>query len=198
MFVIFNKAIFLDRDGVINKKAPDKGYITSWDNFQFLPGVLKALAKISQSSYKIFIVTNQRGISRGIMSEDALKNIHNNMITEIRNNGGRIDEIYYCPHGNNECTCRKPLPGMLDNAKSDYNISLEESWVVGDSITDIKAGKARECKTIYIGEDSEAMAFSDYSVDSLDSAVNLISSINLSLSSSTERFIKKRRLIIKC
>ena len=87
---------------------------------------------------------------------------------------------------------------MLDNAKSDYNISLEESWVVGDSITDIKAGKARECKTIYIGEDSEAMAFSDYSVDSLDSAVNLISSINLSLSSSTERFIKKRRLIIKC
>jgi D-glycero-D-manno-heptose 1,7-bisphosphate phosphatase len=171
---MLNKAIFLDRDGVINQKAAEHEYITTWEDFHFLPNVLKALEKISKTEYTIIIVSNQRGISRGKMSKVDLDHIHKNMIKEIKKYGGRIDKIYYCPHGYDECKCRKPLPGMLDTAKSNHSLCLEDSWIIGDSSSDIHAGKARKCKTIYIGEKDDVVALSDYSVKSLDEAVNVI------------------------
>jgi len=171
---MLNKAVFLDRDGVINRRAAKHEYITSWEEFKFLPNVLTALNEISKTSHMIIIISNQRGISRGKMSEIDLENIHQKMLDEIKKSGGRIDKIYYCPHGDDECECRKPLPGMIDIAESDFNLHLKGSWVIGDSLSDIQAGKARECNTIYIGEKNDAITLSDYTVKSLNEAINII------------------------
>ncbi len=166
-----DKIVFLDRDGVINKKALPQEYVTSWNEFEFLQGVKEGIKRLVDNNYQIFIVTNQRGISRGTMSLEDLEDIHSNMVKEIEEVGGKIEKIYFCPHGYNECNCRKPLPGMLDQARDEFDLKLKESWMVGDSDTDIQVGKARGCKTIYIGEDSNE---SDYRVNSLRDAVDLI------------------------
>ena len=164
-----NKAVFLDRDGVINRKAPPHEYITSWREFEFLPGAIDAIRDLSGSDYKLIIITNQRGIASGKMSIDDLNDIHSNMLKEIMKSGGRIDKIYFCPHDDG-CGCRKPLPGMLDEAAKEFGISLQESWVVGDSESDIELGKSRNCRTIFIGHDSGA----DYKVPDLGRAADII------------------------
>ncbi len=167
-----NRAVFLDRDGVINKRALPHEYITSWKEFEFLPGVKEALKKLANNyPHYIFIATNQAGIFREKVSLDNLKEIHFNMVREIEEAGGRIDKIYVCPHGYEGCDCRKPLPGMLDMAKEEFDIDLKESWVIGDDDTDIKFGKARNCKTIYIGESCNE---ADYVVANLEEAIDLI------------------------
>ena len=166
-----NKAVFLDRDGVINKKATPHEYIKKWEEFEFLSGVKTALKKLSNTNYKIIVLTNQRGISRGKMPLSDLQKIHINMIDEIKKSGGRIDKIYFCPHKIGGCNCRKPSPGLLDKAIEDFDIDIKNSWVVGDSESDIKLGKSKNCKTIYIGDDYDE---ADYKVISLKEAVDLI------------------------
>lgn len=163
------RVVFLDRDGVINKKAPPHEYITSWKEFEFLPGAIDAIRDLSGSDYKIIIITNQRGIARGKMSFDDLSEIHSSMLEAIRKFGGRIDRIYFCPHDEG-CECRKPLPGMLDEAAKEFTIDFQKSWVVGDSESDIAAGKSRNCRTIFIGHDSKA----DYKAGDLRKAVDII------------------------
>jgi len=166
-----DKVVFLDRDGVINKQALPHEYITSWEEFEFLQGVKEGIKRLSDNNYQIFIITNQAGIARGKMSLGDLEDIHSNMIKEIEEASGKIKKIYFCPHGYSECNCRKPLPGMLDQAKDEFDIYLRDSWMVGDSDTDIQLGKARDCKTIYIGEGrSEA----DHRVNSFEEAIDLI------------------------
>ena len=167
-----NKAIFLDRDGVINKKAPKHEYITSIKEFEFLEGVLEGLKKLGELSYKIIIITNQRGIARKKMSELDLIKIHKDMMRKIIKSGGRVDRIYYCPHNKGECNCRKPLPGMIERAKEDFNIDLKNSWLVGDSESDIVLGKRVGCKTIFVGKKNEFCA--DYLVKKLFDVVNII------------------------
>jgi len=169
-----NKAIFLDRDGVINKGALEHEYITSLEGFQFLPGVLEALKRISGKGYVILVVTNQRAISLGKMSNSDLERIHTHMLKTVEEAGGKIEKVYFCPHGDGECNCRKPAPGMLDTAQSDYELCLEESWVIGDSISDVRAGKSRGCRTIYIGKHPEAKLLSDFSAKSLGEAIEII------------------------
>ena len=169
-----NKAVFIDRDGVINKQAKAHEYITSWKEFKFFPTLLNAFAKISKTDYKIIIITNQRGIARGKMSVDDLGKIHKKMSEEIIKAGGRIDGIYFCPHDDNSCNCRKPLPGLLDKAMNEKNLCLQESWVVGNFLSDIELGKSRNCKTIYIGNNKQTTNLSDFSVNCLDEAVDLI------------------------
>jgi|SRR3989344_2403453 len=166
-----NKAIFLDRDGVINKKATTHEYIKKWEEFKFLSNVKTALKKLSKTDYKIIILTNQRGISLGKMSLNDLNDIHSNMLKEIKINGGRIDSIFFCPHDIERCNCRKPSPGMLDKATVKFNIDLKNSWVVGDSDSDIELGKSRDCKTIYIGKYFEG---ADYNVANLNDAVKIM------------------------
>ncbi|MBU2576896.1 MAG: HAD family hydrolase [Nanoarchaeota archaeon] len=165
------RAIFLDRDGIINKNAAEQEYITSWREFEFLPNVLECLARAARMNYKIFVITNQRGIARGKMSEEDVEEIHSNMINQINDAGGRIDKIYVCPHGYGVCDCRKPLPGMLDMAKQEFNISLEASWVIGDAISDIEMGKSRKYKTICVGKGA---GIADYNVKSLREAIEII------------------------
>lgn len=144
--------LFLDRDGVINQRIPDE-YISKWEDFKFLPGVLDALGVFSLYFTRIFIVTNQAGIEKGFMSHEDLKNIHDQMMEYIIYHGGRIDEIYYCPYTSAlDPLCRKPNPGMAIEAKKDYpEINFAKSLMIGDSDSDIAFGNNLGMKTILVG-----------------------------------------------
>lgn len=153
------KAIFLDRDGVINKYV---GFLRNIDEFELLDGAAEAIRKINDIGYLTIIVTNQPVIARGEISFEELEKIHNKMETLLGEKGAYLDAIYYCPHhpdkgyqGENlslkiDCECRKPKPGMLFKAAQDFNINLNLSWMVGDSKNDIQAGINAGCKTALI------------------------------------------------
>lgn len=149
-------AIFLDRDGVINVKAPPHQYVTTREQFEFLPGVLDALAFLAKNSgRKIVIVTNQSPIGRGLATWDQVLDLHGWMEEQIEAAGGRLDGIYVCPHTPQEgCACRKPKPGMLRIAalgldldlvhpnEPKETLDLSASCLVGDTGTDIQAAHA--------------------------------------------------------
>ena len=155
------KAIFLDRDGTINKYV---GFLRDIDDFELLPGVSDAIKKINDSGYLAIVVTNQPVVARGEVSIDELTRIHNKMETLLGKEGAYLDGIYYCPHHPDkgyegerleykiECDCRKPKPGMLVAAANDFNIDLSRSWMIGDGEIDILAGKAAGCHTALIGK----------------------------------------------
>ena len=154
------KAIFLDRDGTINKYV---GFLNNINDFELIDGVADAIKAINESGYLAIVITNQPVIARGEISFDELNEIHNKMETLLGENGAYLDGIYYCPHHPHsgfigevpelkvDCECRKPKPGMLIKAAKDFNIDLSNSWMVGDSENDIKAGKNANCKTALIG-----------------------------------------------
>mgnify|MGYP002696616808 FL=1 len=155
------KAIFLDRDGTINKYV---GFLRKVEQFELLNGVSKAIKEINQSEYLAVVVTNQPVIARGEVTYEGLQKIHNKMETLLGKEGAYLDRIYYCPHHPNsgfegeikelkvECDCRKPKLGLLLQAERDLNIDLEQSWMIWDSDSDILAGEAAGCKTIKIKE----------------------------------------------
>lgn len=155
------KAVFLDRDGTINKYV---GFLRSIDSFELMDGVVDAIKKINKAGYLAVVVTNQPVIARGEVSFEELTEIHNKMETLLGYEGAYLDAIYYCPHHPHkgfdgertelkfECDCRKPKPGMLLRAEKDFNVDLSQSWMVGDTENDIKAGLAAGCKTALIGE----------------------------------------------
>lgn len=155
------KAIFLDRDGTINKYV---GFVRNNRDFELLPEVSKAIKMINESGYLAIVVTNQPVIARGDTTYEELNTIHNKMETLLGKDGVYLDAIYYCPHHPDkgfegevpelkiDCECRKPKPGMLLKAASDYNIDLSNSWMIGDSKNDILAGKKAGCMTALIGE----------------------------------------------
>lgn len=171
------RAVFLDRDGVINRKAPAGSYIGSLSEFEVLPGSLEAIARLCGNGWQIFLVTNQRGIARGIVSVDAVEQIHRWLLDRVRNTGGRITQVYVCPHDYSDvCDCRKPNPGMLLRAAREYSVDLLHSWMVGDSIQDIQAGRAVGCKTAYVGEGECGIA--DIKVPSLRAFVEQLQQQN--------------------
>lgn len=155
------KAIFLDRDGTINKYV---GFLRDIDEFELLPGVAEAIGKINKSGYLAIVVTNQPVIARGEVGWEELQEIHNKMETLLGLEGVYLDGIYFCPHHPHkgyegeipelkfDCDCRKPKPGMLLKAAEDFNIDLSQSWMIGDGENDIKAGEVAGCKTALIGE----------------------------------------------
>jgi histidinol-phosphate phosphatase family protein len=145
-------SLYLDRDGVINKNK-DNDYVKSWDEFFFIEGSLKAISILSNIFKNIFIVTNQRGIGRGIMTDQDLDIIHNKMIGEIESKKGRIDKIYYCSDIDYLSLNRKPNPGMALNSKNDFSdVEFNKSFMVGDQLSDIEFGKNLGMKTILIGD----------------------------------------------
>jgi histidinol-phosphate phosphatase family protein len=152
--------IILDRDGVLNKKAPKAEYITSWGNWEWLEGSKEALIKLKENGYQIILVSNQAGIARKFMTHDDLEEIHSHMINELIEQGGGIDKIYYCPHGWDEnCNCRKPKPGMLFQAQRDFHLDLSKTWFVGDDERDEIAGKAAGMRTALIEGDNGLLNF---------------------------------------
>jgi len=135
------KLIILDRDGVINKDSDL--YIKSPDEWVPLPGSLEAIARLNQWGYRVVVCTNQSGIGRGLFGMDTLNAIHEKMIKAAAHAGGAIDAIFYCPHTNNDnCNCRKPKPGMLEEIASRYNVPLAGVPVVGDALRDLQAALA--------------------------------------------------------
>ncbi len=142
-------ALFIDRDGVINRRIPD-GYVTSPAEFEFMPGVLDALKILTKKFKRIFIVTNQQGIGKGLMSENDLERVHDFMLEKFEDEGIKIDKIYYCPSRKEENSPRrKPEIGMALEAKEDFpEISLENSVMVGDTTSDMIFGKNAGMKTI--------------------------------------------------
>ena len=132
------KTIFLDRDGVINK---DKNYLYKKDDFEFIDGVFDACLYFSNLNYKIIIITNQSGISRGYFTESDFKIVNDWMIEQFSLHNINILDTFYCPHSpEDNCLCRKPKPGMLLKAKNKYGIDMENSWLIGDKEDDIIAG----------------------------------------------------------
>lgn len=145
------KIIFLDRDGVINEKPKKADYVKSWDEFKFLPGAIEGIELLAKKGYKLYIVTNQAGIGRGIMSENALAEIHKRLNSELAAYGVKLSGIYYCPHSWNEgCDCRKPKAGMFFRAAHDHHIDLSKAVFIGDDERDLQAGEAAGCRTILI------------------------------------------------
>ena len=154
------RAIFLDRDGTINIY---KGFLRNIHDFELIQGIGSAIRTINEQGYLVLVVTNQPVIARGELSKEELEEIHNRMETELGKEGAYLDGIYVCPHHPDkgyegevaelkfDCACRKPKPGMLLRAAKDFNINLEESWMVGDSESDIKAGRAAGCRTALVG-----------------------------------------------
>ena len=143
-------AVFLDRDGVIN--VPPAGrYILGWDQFRFLPDVLKTLHRLRKHGDRVIVISNQSGVGRGIMTKRQLTDITRRMAAEIRKNGGHLDAVYYCTHHPEKgCRCRKPHPGMLKKAARRFPIDLKKSFFIGDSETDILTGRSAGCRTILV------------------------------------------------
>lgn len=162
------KAVFLDRDGTINRYV---GFLRDIEDMELLPGAAKAIRKINASGYLAIVVTNQPVIARGEVSPDQLTEIHHKLETLLGEEGAYLDAIYYCPHHPDkgfagerpeykiECGCRKPKPGMLLQAAEEFHIDLECSWMVGDSENDVKAGLAAGCKTVLLEKEKKSCAF---------------------------------------
>ena len=156
------KAIFIDRDGTINKMV---GFLTNIKDFELLDGVSEAIKKINHSEYLAIVITNQPVIARGEVTLEELDEIHNKMETLLGKEGAYIDGLYYCPHHPDKgfvgerieykivCDCRKPKPGMILQAAKDYNIDLSQSWMIGDGKNDVGCGKNAGCKTALIGDE---------------------------------------------
>lgn len=143
------RAVFLDRDGVINENLHD--YVKQWAEFKFLSGTFTALERLANISLPIVIITNQSAVGRGMLDQQVLEEMHTRMTDMIHAHGGRIDKIVYCPHHpETGCDCRKPKPGLLKQAAEALNINLRDSYLVGDATSDIQAGLAVGCHTYLV------------------------------------------------
>lgn len=147
---IMVKTLFLDRDGVINREN-EGDYIRKISEFEFLPGVTEALRSANTLFDRIIVVTNQRGIGRGLMMEEDLHAIHEKMLREINTAGGRIDKIYFAATPDKKHPYRKPNTGMGLHAREDYpEINFENAWMVGNNISDMYFGRGLQMKTVFL------------------------------------------------
>jgi D-glycero-D-manno-heptose 1,7-bisphosphate phosphatase len=160
------KIAFFDRDGVINRRQADHQYVTSVDQFVFNDGIFEVFKFLADKGFEFIVITNQRGISRGLLTEDGLSKIHSYMISEFRKNGIEILDVFFCPHGDNECNCRKPKPGMLEMAAQKYDIDLGESVLISDEMADVEMGKKFGIgKNICVRRDTPADLFDSFNKD---------------------------------
>jgi D-glycero-D-manno-heptose 1,7-bisphosphate phosphatase len=159
------EAVILDRDGVINENRAD--HVKSWDEFQFLPGAAAAIADFCRAGVRVFVMTNQAIINRGIATRETVDDVNRRMVNEIRRLGGSIEAVACCPHRPDQgCQCRKPQPGLLIDLASHFGIDLAKSVVIGDALTDIEAGLAAGCRAILVltGRGREQLAGASASV----------------------------------
>ncbi|PKF54337.1 D-glycero-beta-D-manno-heptose-1,7-bisphosphate 7-phosphatase [Alteromonadales bacterium alter-6D02] len=179
-----DKAVFLDRDGVINI---DTGYVSHSDDFEFIEGVIEACQKIKDMGYQLIVITNQSGIARGYFSEDDFMTLTEWMDWSFADKGVELDGIYYCPHHPEKgigqykqvCECRKPAPGMINSAKEFLKLDLEQSYLVGDKLSDIQAGKAAGIGTNILVRTGkpitvEGEELADHVIESLQDVISLL------------------------
>ena len=144
--------IFLDRDGVLNR-CRDGGFVTRWEQCEVLPGVEDAIARLNLSGCKVIVVTNQRGVALGVCTHADVMALHHRLREHLTAHGARLDAVYFCPHDEGECNCRKPLPGLFEQAFGDFpGATAGNSVMVGDSISDIEAGLNLGMRTVFIAD----------------------------------------------
>ena len=141
--------VLLDRDGVINEDLP--GSVCSLDDFKLLSGAAAAIAEMNRKSYRVLVITNQACVGRGDLAESELEVMHRLMLEQIADAGGAIDAIYVCPHTDeDDCDCRKPRPGLIEQAHADYGFDRATTWMVGDSPRDVEAALAAGCRAALV------------------------------------------------
>ena len=145
------KAIFLDRDGVINKERKD--YVKSVEEFQIIDNIPKVIKILKEKGFVVIVITNQSAINRGLVTIETLNEIHNHLQKILKDNNTSIDDFYFCPHIPDEnCQCRKPNPGMLIKAVQDHDIDMNQSFMIGNSLTDVQAAQKAGCKGILLNQ----------------------------------------------
>lgn len=143
--------VFLDRDGVVNEKRPEGEFVRTWAEFHLLDGVPEAIARLNGAGVRVIVVSNQSGISLGLYTAADVQSIHSSLQGLLAGIGAHVDGFYFCPHGKKQCNCRKPLPGLFEQAISDYPaIKAESSVMIGDSLPDIEFGQRLGMRTIFI------------------------------------------------
>jgi D-glycero-D-manno-heptose 1,7-bisphosphate phosphatase len=174
--------VFLDRDGVINRKAPEGRYIAHWSDFQWLPGAATAIAALNRAGLRVIVVSNQRGVALGQYTPADVDALHAAVQHHLQSYGAYIDAFYFCPHDKDQCDCRKPRPGLFLRAFRDYpEVSAAKSLLIGDSLSDIEAARNLGMRSIFISGDpavrkpgaETAAALADASADSLAAATQL-------------------------
>ena len=147
--------VFLDRDGVLNRKLPEGEYVTAWEHFDLLPGAAEAIVKLKQAGMRVLVISNQRGIALGLYRAEDVDRIHAQLQKELETHGTQIDGFYFCPHDKEACNCRKPLPGLFQQAQAQFpDIQPETSVMIGDSLSDIEFGRNLDMTTIFIEGDT--------------------------------------------
>jgi histidinol-phosphate phosphatase family protein len=133
---VSRRCVFLDRDGVINVKPPEGQYVRRWEEFHFLPGVADWVRLLNALDFLVVVVTNQRGVARGLLRLEDLREVHRRMVEALAREGARVDDVLFCPHERDSCACRKPLPGLVHAAQQRWDIDLRASLLIGDSDCD--------------------------------------------------------------
>jgi len=148
--------VFLDRDGVLNEKMPEGSYVTSWDSFYVLPGVPEAIALLNRAGLRVVVVSNQRGIALGLYTAADVEAIHSAFQTLLNRHGAHVDAFFVCPHDRGQCNCRKPLPGLFEQAAAQFpSITTATSVMIGDSLVDMEFGRRLGIATLFIEVDPE-------------------------------------------
>jgi D-glycero-D-manno-heptose 1,7-bisphosphate phosphatase len=172
------RTVFLDRDGILNEKMPDHRYVTRWEEFRVLPGVPEAVRRLNEAGLRVVVVSNQRGIAKGLYTTADLEAMHAQFQRLLGREGARIDGFFICPHEENECNCRKPLTGLFGQAVARFpEITAATSVMIGDSASDVEFGRRLGMKTILVdARDSAAQVaeLADLRFGSLAEAVNAI------------------------
>jgi D-glycero-D-manno-heptose 1,7-bisphosphate phosphatase len=145
------QTVFLDRDGVLNEKMPEGSYVTSWAKFHLLPGVVEAIGRLNQAGMRVIVVSNQRGVALGLYTAADVEAIHISLQNVLRTHGAHVDGFYICPHDKRQCNCRKPLPGLFEQAAVVFpEITSDRSIMIGDSLSDIEFGRRLGMRTVFI------------------------------------------------
>jgi D-glycero-D-manno-heptose 1,7-bisphosphate phosphatase len=181
---IIVRYVFLDRDGVLNRKMPEGAYVGEWAQFAWLPGAVEAVVRMKRAGWTVIVVSNQRGVALGRITTIQLESLHEKMQDHLARNDARLDAIYYCPHDHGECHCRKPDTGLFEQAFQTFPLSnAENSVLIGDSLSDIQAGRRLGMKTIFIqGEPDRQKAGADVAATLADAvAGSLLQAVELHL-----------------
>jgi D-glycero-D-manno-heptose 1,7-bisphosphate phosphatase len=172
--------VFLDRDGVVNEKMPEGRYVSQWSDFKVLPGVVEAIGLLNQAGLRVVVISNQRGIALGLYTAESVQAIHAEFQKMLEASGAHVDGFYFCPHDKGQCNCRKPLPGLFEQAVADFpGITAATSVMIGDSKSDVEFGRRLGMMTVFIDGDpqrqkpgaEEARELADLRYSSLIAAV---------------------------
>jgi len=173
--------VLLDRDGVINRKAPEGVYVHQWHDFEPMAGVETAIAALNHAKKRVLVITNQRGVALGLYTQAEVETLHHQLQRHLADHGAHIDAFYVCPHDNNQCNCRKPKTGLLEQAFQDNpDASKTNTLLIGDSLSDIQAANTFGIPSILISNQSSHKS---------EEAVTLATAVSPSLSDAVKTFL---------